>query len=123
MAKIADLDEVGWREWVATRPPSVQALCERFPPDRLYRIKDGHRVTVLAYGEDDTIRVHVSGQYNFVTFDRQVFGIKPEDLTECDLPTKDELLGTMLTEEADVNAFIDEIRPAVLAGRESASHG
>lgn len=121
MAKIADLDMVAWQEWVDSRPPEVKALCERFPPDRLYRLKDGHRVTLLAYAEDGTLRVLVSGQYNFVTFERQVFGIKPEDLTECDLPTADELTGTLLTEDAEVEAFIDEIRPSVLAARANTS--
>lgn len=42
-----------------------------------------------------TCRVGVSGEFNLVTFERDVFGIDPKDLEECDLPGPDELLGTM----------------------------
>lgn len=115
MAKIFELDPVGWAEWLAERPEGVRRLCERFQPDRLYLLKSsGHRVTIMSYSEDDTMRVYVSGQFNFVTFEREVFGIKPEDLEECDLPPKGEPLGTMLTEKADIDAFVDEVRPFVL---------
>lgn len=118
MAKILDIDEAAWAEWVAGRPECVRVLCERLPPDRLYLLKSsGHRVTLHSYSENGTVTVNVTGDYNIVTFDRQVFGIKPEDLEECDLPPEGCMLGTMLTEDAEVKAFIDEIRPAVLAKR------
>lgn len=120
MAKLPDLDfnMKAWDEWVESRPPVVQDLCRRYPPDRLYRIKDsGHRCTLVSYSEDGTMKVNVTGQFNFVTFDRQVFGIKPENLEECDLPGADEHLGTALTEKEDIDAFVDLVRPAVLAGR------
>lgn len=69
MAKVREMNEEGWREWVATRPESVQKLCVRLPPDRLYRMKStGQRVTLLSYGEDDTLRVNVSAEYNAVHF-------------------------------------------------------
>jgi hypothetical protein len=118
MAKIAELDPAFWTDWVATRPPEIQEMCKRWPPDRLYRMRDtGQRVTLLSYGEDGTVRVSLTGQYNLVTFDREVFGINPNDLTECDLPKPEELVGTMLTEEAEIEAFVDEIRPVILADR------
>ena len=120
MAKLPEMEmnTKAWDEWVASRPPVVQDLCRRFPPDRLYRIKSsGHRCTLVSYSEDGTMKVNVTGQYNFVTFDRQVFGIKPDDLEECDLPGKDEHLGTALTEQGDIDALIDVMRPAVLANR------
>jgi hypothetical protein len=96
--KIAELDEAGWNEWVATRPPIIQEMCRRLPPDRLYRIKDAHRCTIVAYSEDGTVRVNVSGEHNFLMFDREVFGINPNDLTECDLPDENEVVGTMIQE-------------------------
>jgi hypothetical protein len=117
MAKINELSP-SWFEWVATRPECVRVLCERLPPDRLYRLKSsGHRVFMYSYSEDGTVTVCVTGEYNAVTFDRQVFGIKPEDLEECELPGPDEPIGTLLTDDEDVKAFIDEVRPAVLAAR------
>lgn len=119
MAKICELDEKGWAEWVASRPPVVQELCKRLPPDRLYLLKSsGHRVTLISYNEDGTVKVAVTGQFNALTFERQVFGIKPEDLEECDLPKEGEPLGALLTEEDDIKEFIDATRPAVLAARE-----
>lgn len=120
MAKLFKLDEEGWKEWVAGRPPGVQALCERLPPDRLYRMKStGNRVTLHSYAEDGTVTVNISADFNAVIFERQVFGINPDDLEECDLPRPDEPLGALLTEEADIKAHIDAMRAAILAERNS----
>jgi hypothetical protein len=47
-------------------------------------------------------------------FDRGVFGIKPEDLEECDLPKPEESLGTFLTKQKDVENFCDAVRPIIL---------
>ena len=66
----------------------------------------GQRVTLVSYGEDGTLRVLVSGQYNCIVFDREVFGIAADDLEECDLPGADEMTGTLLTEEAEVDSFL-----------------
>ena len=38
-------------------------------------------------------------QYNFVLFEKRVFGVDPSLLEPCDLPEPDELVGTMLTQE------------------------
>ncbi len=108
MAIIKKLDKKAWEDWVSTRPLIIQELCNKFPPNKLYRLKkSGHRVTLYSYSEDGTMTVIVSGEYNAVMFDRQVFGIKPEDLEECDLPCKDEILGAVLTKDEDVRAFIN----------------
>ena len=111
MAKIADINEETWREWVASKPAVVQEMCAIVPPDRLYRMKDsGHRVTVVSYSENRTVTVAVSGRFNCLAFERQVFGIKPEELEECDIPTDEEPVGAMLTEREDVKAFIDGMK-------------
>jgi len=52
-------------------------------------------------------------------FDRQVFGIKPEELEECDIPRMDELIGTILTKKEDVETFIDIVRPAIVGNKNS----
>lgn len=118
MAKVHELDETAWNEWVKTRPDVVRAVCERLPPDRLYRMKStGSRVTLYSYSEDGTVTVDITGEYNAHVMDRQVFGIDPDDLQECDLPGADEPLGTLLTDDADVEAYIDMVRPAVLKAR------
>lgn len=111
-----------WIAWCNTRPDHVKAVALKFRPWKLYRINSsGHRVTLFSFGEGEdgsvTLRVNVTGEYNFVMFDRLVFGIKPGDLEECDLPAPEDTNGTMLTEPADVDAFIDAARPHVPASR------
>jgi hypothetical protein len=91
--KVREMDEQAWREWVDTRPPVVKAICERLPPDRLYELSPtGQRVTLEAYAEDGTLRVYVDPDYNeFWRFTgHQVFGINPDDLKECDVPSLSE---------------------------------
>ena len=117
MAKIGELND-SWYEWVKTRPECIRLLCERFPPDTLYRLKStGSRVTIYSYSETNTVTVNITGQYNAHMMDRQVFGIDPDDLEECALPVADEPLGTLLTEDADVETYIDLVRPAILEAR------
>src|SRR5271170_7870611 len=88
-----------WKEYVRTRPHAVRQIIEThaFTPWKLYRLKSsGHRVTIYSFDEPErgsiTMKVDVSGEFNLVTFSRRVFGIAPEDLVECDLPTPDEPL-------------------------------
>jgi len=98
-------------DWIKTRPENVQRMIELFPPNKLYRLKTtGNRVTIYSYSEDDTLTVEVSGEYNAVMFERRVFGIKPEDLEECDLPDENESLGAVLTEQEDINNFIQSVK-------------
>ena len=80
-----------WAEWLASRPQVIQDMAAKFPPDELYRLgSSGHRVTLYSYSEDGTMTVNVTGDFNFVAFDRRVFGITPDDLEPCDLPSPDE---------------------------------
>lgn len=103
--------QASWREWVASRPPVVREMAERFLPNKLYRLTtSNHRVTVCGFGEDGTMTVAVTGQFNRVMFERRVFGIQPEDLEECELPGSDEVLGAVLTEREDIDAHIAELR-------------
>ena len=85
-----------WKKWVAKRPPVVKALGERFDPWTLYRLDGGDRVFVVSFCEDGTLTVAVTRHFNLVLFERQVFGIKPESLVECDLPDEDEPLGVAI---------------------------
>jgi len=114
MAIIGDFDQKGWDEWVATRPECVQLLAKKLPPNRLYRLSpSGSRVTLLSYSEDNTVTVAITGQFNALIFDRQVFGISPDDLKECDLPGSDEVLGALLTDPADIQSHIDNMPPPI----------
>jgi hypothetical protein len=113
VAKVRELDEAAWAKWVATRPECVQELCRLLPPDRLYKMKStGQRVTLHSYSEDGTVTVDVTADYNFLTFERQVFGISADDLEECDLPGPSELTGALLTEPEEIEEFGEAWRAA-----------
>ena len=106
-------EEAGWKEWVATRPDVVRKIGERLEPWQLYRLKTtGQRVTLYSISEDGTVTVDITGEYNAILFDRQVFGINPDDLEPCDLPDKGEVTGTMMTGE-QVDDNIDLLRATI----------
>lgn len=118
MAKIIEWtpeQQAEFDDWVASRPPKIQAMVRSHPPNRLYRLTStNQRVTIFAYGEGGTVQVIVSGQYNLIVFDRKVFGINLAELIECELPGPDEELGTALTDPAQIEAFVTASRPLVL---------
>jgi hypothetical protein len=87
---------VAWDEWVASRPEAVRKVAKRFDPWTLYKMKStGQRVTLVAIGEDGTVRVNITGEFNLLGFERSVFGVDPRDLVECELPSDEEPLGTL----------------------------
>lgn len=111
MAIVREMDEKGWNSWVATRPATVQEMCRKLPPDRLYRMNStGHKVTLHSYSEDGTVTVDVSPDFNQVCFGRRVFGVAVDDLAECDLPEPDEPHGAMLEDEDSIDSFCDAVR-------------
>lgn len=93
--ELTDGQKTEWENWVDTRPPAIQEMCRKWPPNVLYRMESGsgHRATVHAYNEDGTVTMFVSGEYNRVIFSRAVFGVDPETLVECDLPDPREDVG------------------------------
>jgi len=108
--------EAGYRAWVASRPATVRAVAERFEPWSLYRLQStGQRVTVAAFGVTAdgtvTVSVNVLALFNFVTFERQVFGIHPDELEPCELPAPDEPTGALLTAK-EVDDNLDALRVA-----------
>ena len=83
-------------DWYNSRPPVIQEMIKKYPINKLYRLKStGQRVTIYSYSENGTVKVNITGQFNFVTFSRRVFGIPTIDLEECDLPKSDEVLGDL----------------------------
>jgi hypothetical protein len=105
-----------YTDWADQRSEPVKAIAKKFDPWTLYRLCNpedpddpGHRVTVHGYSEDGTLIVNVTGEFNLIGFGRRVFGVSPDDLTECDLPAADEPVGTTMTEEETL-AYINEQR-------------
>lgn len=95
-------EEKAWHRWVAKRPPHIREVAERFDPWSLYQLKTtGQRVTVVSFSEEKktgkvTMTVSITGQFNLIMFDREVFGIDPADLELCDPPPETEMLGTIM---------------------------
>lgn len=99
-----------WNDWVATRPVFIQEMAKKYLPWKLYRMKStGQRVTPLSFFEDGTLCVSITGEYNALFMDREVFGIKADDLEECELLSPDEVTGTLLSNE-EVDDNLDVIR-------------
>lgn len=93
MASIGNVDYQELESWYNKCPIVVQILINKFPPNRLYRLRGGPRIIILGYEEDGLITVLVSGKYNLVFEGFAVDGVNPSLLIECDLPRKGELLG------------------------------
>jgi hypothetical protein len=107
-----------WAAWLESRPPVVRRLAERFPVNKLFRLKEpGQRVTVRSYLEDGTMTVNVTGQYNRVLFSRTVFGVSADDLEECDLPGPNEDLGDTAAEAGYTEDDIRNILIPKIYGR------
>ena len=72
---------------------------------------------LYSFGEEKgggvSLTINVLGTFNLVTFERRVFGIAPNDLGPCDLPEEGEPVGALLTEEEEIESYIDTMRPAV----------
>lgn len=111
MANIIEWDDsqrAEWKAWLEERPQVIREMAAKLPPYKLYRMRS-HRVTIHSYSEDGTITVNVTGEYNRVLFGRHVFGVKPEDLTECDLPVDGEDIGDTSQDAGYSNEDIEAI--------------
>jgi hypothetical protein len=118
-------EEKAYKRWLRSRPKGVRKVAARIDPWTLYRLKTtGQRVTIYSFSEQKdgavTLTVSVTGQFNPVVFDKNVFGISPDDLEPCEPPAPNELVGTLFTDDNEVEAYIDLIRPSVLAARAKA---
>jgi len=89
-----DEKEQLWQEWLKNKPPIIKELAARFPPYKLFRLKPtGQRGPIVSLSESGTVTMQITGDFNRVMFAKNVFGLNPDDLEECDLPGPDELLG------------------------------
>jgi hypothetical protein len=101
---MADLTKIeGWtakekKEWndkVKAHPKHVRDVASKLDPWKLYRLRStGQRVIIIGFNESEnkeiTVRVWVNAKYNTSPFERNVFGIDPNDIEECDLPSLNE---------------------------------
>ena len=113
-----DEDRKSWEAWVDARPQALRDVIRArgFAPWTLYRMaSSGHRVFIYSYAISNalpyeiSLQVVVLGKYNLVKMERCVFGIAPDDLTECELPLPGEPIGVTLTPE-EQQAHIKSMR-------------
>lgn len=117
--KLKQLEQ--WEAWKARQQPAVQAMAARFDPWSVYRLKTtGQRGVIAALEENDdgtwTFSLAITGQFNLVTVDALVHGVRCEDLEPSDLPGEGEPLGTMLTKPEDIAAYVEAHRPLASGG-------
>ena len=99
MAKNRNFDWNAFNGWLSCQSMAVQALVEKYPPDRLYYLKNEvceAFVTITGYQSDlvheDTVTVHVSRQFNLALKHTlpadglDYYGTPLYVITECDLP-------------------------------------
>ena len=76
MAAFKEWDQASlraWKAWLAERPQVIRDMAASHPPNRLYRhAPTGQRVTIMAYSEDGTCRMAVTGEYNFLAMEHGV---------------------------------------------------
>lgn len=115
--QFCELNEPEWSEWLNGRPQVIKDMAAKYPPNVLFRLpgERGNRCHIHAYNDDGTVIVTVSGQFNRILFGRNVFGVDPATLVECDLPGPDEELGDVsqeagYTQEDVENILIPRIR-------------
>lgn len=102
---------VDWNLWVDDLPAEMREGVRAKPPWLLYRhAATGQRVTICSYAEDGTVTMAVGGEYNLVSFERNVFGVPITALEECDLPGSDEDTGVLLKTREEIDVYIREQR-------------
>lgn len=111
-----DEHEQIWQEWLSDRPAVIRDLATRFHPAKLYLLKTtGQKGTIESFGEDGTIRMQFDGRFCKVVFAKSVFGLKPDDIEECELPGPDEEVGNYCEEnDIDPDEIIPEIRAKMI---------
>lgn len=90
-------------DWLADRPKLIQDMAAQCPPVFLYKLTStGSYASIISYSEDRTVTVQITREFNYTIFERQVFGIKLEDLEAvCNIEDADEYR-THLPDEVSV---------------------
>ncbi|MCK5923538.1 MAG: hypothetical protein KAG66_21565 [Methylococcales bacterium] len=87
-------------EWAKGLPDKARRSALSHPAVQLYRdARTGHRVYIDSYANDGTVTIVVSGQFNHVAMERNVFGIDVSSLSPCDPPSEDEPVGVTLSDD------------------------
>jgi hypothetical protein len=108
LREVTEEMKAGWLKWGEGRPQVIRDAVAKYNPWTLYRLKStGQRGTLYSFSEDGTCTMEITGKYNLLTFDRMVFGIKLDDIEECDLPPEGEPVGEMLTTDQEKLDFIN----------------
>lgn len=79
--------DAAYLTWVDTLPEIVRPIARKFRPTKVYKMDSGHYCRVHSFDEheDDSVTLTVSVTNDINTglaFERAVFGIDPDSLTE-----------------------------------------
>jgi hypothetical protein len=97
--EFGESDAVQWREFKELMPSTLRAIAEQYPPNKLFLLKPfNRRVTVSGYADNGTLDVMITGEFNRIFFARNVRGVEPHELEECDFPHPSEKLGDLSAE-------------------------
>jgi hypothetical protein len=105
--------QADYEAWVESgdMAPEIKAIALRMPPWKIFRMKsDGHRVTLIGFNNDGTVTVNISGKFNLIIFERNVFGIDPDDLEECELPSRAEDVGSILKTDEEISSYMNDLK-------------
>ena len=74
-----------WEQWLSTRPESIQTLGAYLQPWKRYKLHNS-TCRLVSFNEDGTVTVRISREDNrdnaIFMFEREVFGVPPDDLHE-----------------------------------------
>jgi hypothetical protein len=79
-------------DWVKDRPQKIQEVIKKCPPNKKYRLSNGHfPVYIYSYYEEEGGDVKLKVDVVSPFFPRRVFGVKPEDLKIWEEKYKEEV--------------------------------
>lgn len=113
ICEVTEQMESSYEKWILKEldgKAKIADIARKYPPWKLFRMKStGHRVAPYAFNNDGTITIFVSGLYNFVMFERTVFGVNPDDLEECSLPSASERVGIVITNDKEIDEYVSKL--------------
>lgn len=108
-------DQAEHDAWVESRPPVVKEIARKLDPQYCYLLKTSNQfVTMYSISENGTVTVNVLAALNpGLDFERQVFGVDPDDLQAVDVPGHfDPERKPLLTDRQDVKDYCDMLAKA-----------
>lgn len=116
MAKYLDVDSQELEKWLKTKPSIIRELVATRPPGIFYQYQGLKFIcTIASYFENKKAKVAIAGDHNLIYMDRCMI-VDAYQLIECDAPSEDKTLGTVL-KETEIDEYIKLSRPYIVGKR------